>query len=193
MAKTVHFEIPADDPLRASMLYHDALGWEISRFGDEPYWLVRAGADDEPGANGALVAREDLHRNPVVIAGVEDIDDVLSRVDPAAARWRRESCRFRAWAGRRMSAIRRATRSACSSRTPALPRARPDHGFCVPRSAVPHCPGRARGVRAAAPSRPESQCRLPPACCSAPWPSWKAPCARSAPATPHLIRRGLRR
>jgi hypothetical protein len=81
MAKTVHFEIPADDPQRASMLYHDALGWEISRFGDEPYWLVRAGADDEPGANGALVAREDLHRNPVVIAGVEDIDDVLSRVE----------------------------------------------------------------------------------------------------------------
>ena len=41
MAKTVHFEIPADDPQRAGMLYHDALGWEISRFGDEPYWLVR--------------------------------------------------------------------------------------------------------------------------------------------------------
>lgn len=172
MAKTVHFEIPADDPQRASMLYHDALGWEISRFGDEPYWLVRAGADDEPGANGALIAREDLHRNPVVIAGVEDIDDVLSRVESCGGKVAQgESCRFRAWAGRRMSAIRRATRSACSSRTPALPRARPDHGFW----------------------RPESQCRLPPACCSAPWPSWKAPCARSAPATPHLIRRGLRR
>lgn len=86
MAKTVHFEIPADDPQRASMLYHDALGWEISRFGDEPYWLVRAGADNEPGANGALVAREDLHRNPVVIAGVEDIDDVLSRVEPCGGK-----------------------------------------------------------------------------------------------------------
>jgi hypothetical protein len=49
------------------MLYHDALGREISRSGDESYWLVRAGADDEPGANGALVAREDLHRNPVMI------------------------------------------------------------------------------------------------------------------------------
>ncbi len=81
MAKIVHFEIPADDPQRASTFYHDALGWQISRFGDEPYWLVRAGADDEPGANGALVAREDLHRSPVVIAGVEDIDDVLSRVE----------------------------------------------------------------------------------------------------------------
>ena len=81
MAKIVHFEIPADDPQRASAFYRDALGWEISRFGDQPYWLVRAGTDDEPGANGALVAREDLHRSTVVIAGVQDIDGVLSRVE----------------------------------------------------------------------------------------------------------------
>ena len=81
MAKVVHFEIPADDPQRASTFYHDALGWEISRFGDEPYWLVQAGADDEPGANGALVGREGVHRSPVVIVGVQDIDKVLSRVE----------------------------------------------------------------------------------------------------------------
>jgi predicted enzyme related to lactoylglutathione lyase len=80
MAKIVHFEIPVDDPQRAVAFYHDVLGWEVSRFGEEPYWLVRAGEDEEPGANGALVGREELHRNPVLIAGVADIDDVLSRV-----------------------------------------------------------------------------------------------------------------
>lgn len=69
MTKIVHFEIPADDPQRASAFYRDALGWEITRYGDQPYWLVRAGEDDEPGANGALVTREDLHRSPVLIAG----------------------------------------------------------------------------------------------------------------------------
>ena len=81
MPKIVHFEIPADDPQRAGAFYRDVLGWEISRFGDEPYWLVRAGEDGEPGANGALVAREDLHRSPVLIAGVADIDGVLRRVE----------------------------------------------------------------------------------------------------------------
>ena len=81
MSKIVHFEIPADDPQRAGTFYHDVLGWEVSRFGEEPYWLVRAGGDEEPGANGALVAREDLHRHPVVIAGVADIDGVLTRVE----------------------------------------------------------------------------------------------------------------
>jgi len=80
VSKVVHFEIPIDDPDRAAGFYHDALGWEISRFGDEPYWLVRAGGDDEPGANGALVSRGDLHHSPVLTAGVDDIDDALHRV-----------------------------------------------------------------------------------------------------------------
>ena len=86
MPKIVHFEIPADDLQRVGAFYHDALGWEISRFGDEPYWLVRAGEEGEPGANGAPIARGDLHRSPVLIAGVEDIDNVLRRIESCAAR-----------------------------------------------------------------------------------------------------------
>jgi predicted enzyme related to lactoylglutathione lyase len=81
MPKIVHFEIPVDNAQRAGAFYHDVLGWEISRFGDEPYWLVRAGEDSEQGANGALVAREDLHRSPVLIAAVSDVDGVLRRVE----------------------------------------------------------------------------------------------------------------
>ncbi len=79
MPKIVHFEIPVDDPQRATTFYHDVLGWEFSQYGEAPYWLVRAGAEAEPGADGALVGREDLHRGPVVIAGVTNIDDTLSR------------------------------------------------------------------------------------------------------------------
>ncbi len=79
MPKIVHFESPVDDPQRAAGFYRDTLGWAVSRFGEEPYWLVRAGDEEEPGANGALVSREELHQNPVLIAGVADIDDVLSR------------------------------------------------------------------------------------------------------------------
>src|SRR5487761_1280037 len=45
MPKLVHFEIPVDDAQRAGALYRDVLGWEASRFGGEPYWLVRAGAE----------------------------------------------------------------------------------------------------------------------------------------------------
>ena len=83
MSKIVHFEIPVDDPPRAIAFYRDALGWDISGYGDEQYWLVRAGAPDEAGADGALIARGDLHRSPVLVAGVGDIDAVLARVRAA--------------------------------------------------------------------------------------------------------------
>lgn len=80
MAKIVHFEIPVDDGQRATAFYRDALGWEVSRFGEEPYWLVRAGSEEEPGANGALIARGQMHRSPVLVAGVEDVDEALGRI-----------------------------------------------------------------------------------------------------------------
>jgi len=83
MAKVVHFEIPVDDRDRAMAFYRDALGWEISSFGDEPYWLVQAGATDEPGADGALLQRGDVHRNPVLIVGVEDLDATIQKVTGA--------------------------------------------------------------------------------------------------------------
>jgi predicted enzyme related to lactoylglutathione lyase len=79
MAKVVHFEIPVDEPDRAIAFYREALGWDVSRFGDEGYWLVSAGVEDEPGADGALIRRGDLHRCPVVIVGVDDLDDALRR------------------------------------------------------------------------------------------------------------------
>ena len=60
--------------------YGDVLGWQVSRFDEQPYWPVRAGDDEERGANGALVGRGELHRSPIVTISVEDIDDALSRV-----------------------------------------------------------------------------------------------------------------
>jgi len=81
MAKVVHFEIPVDDPQRAVAFYRDAFGWEINSFGGQQYWLVRAGEDDEPGANGALVSRGAVHQSPVLIAGVEDLDEFLAQVE----------------------------------------------------------------------------------------------------------------
>jgi predicted enzyme related to lactoylglutathione lyase len=107
MAKVVHFEIPVDDAQRASAFYADALGWEISGWGDAPYWLVKAGAEGEPGADGALIARGDVHRSPVLILGVVDVDDSIAKVEAAG--------------GLPTSPTRRATPWGCSNRTKARP------------------------------------------------------------------------
>jgi predicted enzyme related to lactoylglutathione lyase len=80
MSKVVHFEIPADDPERAVSFYRDVLGWQSSRFGDDPYWLIQAGEEGELGADGAIAGRDEIHRVPVVVASVEDIVAALERV-----------------------------------------------------------------------------------------------------------------
>ena len=85
MPKIVHFEIPVNDAERAKAFYQDAFGWEITGYGDFPYWLVRAGEDDEPGADGALIARGELHQSPVIVVGVEDIDAAVSGTQKAGA------------------------------------------------------------------------------------------------------------
>ena len=83
MAKIVHVEIPVDDADRASAFYRAVLDWQINGFGDMPYWLVEAGADDEPGANGALIGRGDIHATPVLIVGVADLDATIAKVEGA--------------------------------------------------------------------------------------------------------------
>ena len=83
MAKVVHFEIPFEDSERAATFYRDALGWEVGGTADLPYRLVTAGPAGEPGADGALIARGDVHRSPVLVVGVESLDDALARVEAA--------------------------------------------------------------------------------------------------------------
>lgn len=80
MAKVVHFELPVADGAQTAEFYADVLGWRVERFGEQPYWLVQAGDDDEPGANGALVGKDAVHASPVLVAGVPDIEAVLVRV-----------------------------------------------------------------------------------------------------------------
>jgi predicted enzyme related to lactoylglutathione lyase len=87
MAKVIHFEIPVDDPDRASGFYRDALGWDVAdAFGGGGYWLVRAGTPEEPGADGALIGRGDIHRTPVLVVGVGSLDDTLGRVEAGGGR-----------------------------------------------------------------------------------------------------------
>ena len=86
MSKVVHFEIPVDDAERAQRFYSSVFGWTIEGWGEEPYWLVTAGDEDEMGADGALLQRSEVHAAPVVIVGVDDIDAALQRATDAGAK-----------------------------------------------------------------------------------------------------------
>lgn len=78
MPKVVHFEIPVDDAERARDFYTNVFGWTIQGWEGQPYWLVTAGAEEEPGADGALIARGDVHAAPVVVVGVASVDGTIA-------------------------------------------------------------------------------------------------------------------
>lgn len=75
MPRIVHFEIPAEDPDRASMFYEKVFGWKVEKWEGGDYWLVTTGPDEEPGINGAIMPKEegnDMVRNSIAVESFEE-------------------------------------------------------------------------------------------------------------------------
>ena len=91
MPRVVHFEIPSDDPERATRFYGDLFGWTFQPWGGpEPYWLVSTGAPGAPGIDGGLLRRSPKMPVPGVgwLAYAQDPDGNtfgMMQADPAAA------------------------------------------------------------------------------------------------------------
>jgi uncharacterized protein len=91
MDSVVHFEIPADDPTRASKFYSDAFGWNFTKWdGPTPYWMVGTTESDENGRpknagsiNGGMAKREGPIKSIVVTVMVDDIEKALQKVEKA--------------------------------------------------------------------------------------------------------------
>ena len=59
MPKVIHFEINADEPLRAKKFYESLFNWKIEKWdGPVEYWTIDAGDDDEVGIEGGIQKRE---------------------------------------------------------------------------------------------------------------------------------------
>ena len=89
MDSVVHFEIPADNPNRASKFYKDAFGWNVQKWdGPNPYWMLGTTESDENGIpkssgsiNGGMGKREAPLRSIVVTISVPDIEKALQKVE----------------------------------------------------------------------------------------------------------------
>lgn len=57
MSKAMSFNIFTNEPEKIIKFYSETLGWEITQFGNEQHWGVKAGPDDEPGVNGWIDMR----------------------------------------------------------------------------------------------------------------------------------------
>jgi uncharacterized protein len=78
LSRVVHFEIPAEDVERAVTFYESVFGWEIEKWDDYDYWLVKTGEESEPGINGAIMPKSDGSiRNAI---SVDSYDDAVEKI-----------------------------------------------------------------------------------------------------------------
>lgn len=74
MSRVIHFEIPAQDVKRAVDFYNYVFDWQAQQWPGSPqeYWLVTTGADDQPGINGAIMARPGPVTNTIEVTNLEE-------------------------------------------------------------------------------------------------------------------------
>jgi uncharacterized protein len=84
----VHFEIPADNPERASSFYRELFGWEIQKMtldGGPEYWTISTVPTDDkgqplrPGVNGGILRRQHAGHLPVNYVSVASVDGHLRK------------------------------------------------------------------------------------------------------------------
>jgi len=81
MSRVVHFEIPVDDPERATKFYTKVFGWKIKKWeGPMDYWLVTTGDKSAPGIDGAIMQRSEMASTVVNTIDVPSVDDFIKKV-----------------------------------------------------------------------------------------------------------------
>jgi predicted enzyme related to lactoylglutathione lyase len=84
----VHFEIPVENPERATKFYRELFGWEIQKWGLDggpEYWMVSTVPTDgkgqpiRPGVNGGLMRRQHAGHLPANYIGVESLDEYAGK------------------------------------------------------------------------------------------------------------------
>lgn len=84
MPRVIHFDLTARDTGRARTFYSNVFGWKIEPFeGEERYWLITTGDDDEPGINGGLMRRQDTDITAACSVAVDSIDETVGKLEAA--------------------------------------------------------------------------------------------------------------
>jgi uncharacterized protein len=93
MDKVVHFEIPFDDQKRAAKFYAGIFGWKLLEVPGMNYTMVHAAETDkdnmvtDKGAiNGGLFPRETAAKTPMLVIGVDSIDETVKKVVAAGGK-----------------------------------------------------------------------------------------------------------
>ena len=80
MSRVIHFELAVDDPARARAFYEQTLGWKITQWGDQEYWMVTTGEPGALGIDGALTTRRENWPALVNIIDVASLAETVAAV-----------------------------------------------------------------------------------------------------------------
>ncbi|MGA2140889.1 MAG: VOC family protein [Brevinematales bacterium] len=93
MDKVVHFEIPFDNKERALKFYSGIFGWKLQDLPEMEYVMAYAAktdknnmVEDKGAINGGLFQRNDSAKAPVVVIGVDSIDETIKKVISAGGK-----------------------------------------------------------------------------------------------------------
>ena len=82
MPKIVHFEINADNPVRAKNFYEEVFNWKIEKFeAMDDYWFITTGEENEPGIDGGLQKREKPEASVYNIIDVKSLDETIKMIE----------------------------------------------------------------------------------------------------------------
>lgn len=81
-----HFSINADDVPRARIFYERAFGWRFEPWGPPNFYLIKTGAEDDPGLEGSLQGRREIVSGKPMFGfectlGVDSIDDTVAAIE----------------------------------------------------------------------------------------------------------------
>jgi len=81
MPRVTHFEINADQPLRAKKFYENVFNWKIEKWeGPVEYWLISTGQEDAPGIDGGLQKRENPGDKIFNFIDVPSVDEFCKKI-----------------------------------------------------------------------------------------------------------------
>lgn len=85
----VHFEIPANDPVKLSDFYAKLFGWKFEKAtieGAGDYWMITTKAKEEaPGINGGMMKKVDANQRPINYVLVESVEDFSKKAQQLGA------------------------------------------------------------------------------------------------------------
>ena len=82
MPKVIHFEINADEPLRAKKFYESVFNWKIEKWGGPvEYWTIDAGDDTEEGIEGGMQKREQSEDQIFNYISVSSVDEFSKKIE----------------------------------------------------------------------------------------------------------------